>query len=102
MARTTRTASQRKDSVQSPSETDAIYTNGINDDLARNGFAKKSAQTLTDDVGSLDGVTVSLERYWSEIYQQTERFYEWNNGVLEEKPMADLLKFKMYVFFSFR
>ncbi|MEM7532998.1 MAG: Uma2 family endonuclease [Chloroflexota bacterium] len=43
---------------------------------------------------TLDGLSVSLEDYWSKIYDKTERFYEWNNGILEEKPrMAQLRKY---------
>ncbi|MEM7532677.1 MAG: Uma2 family endonuclease [Chloroflexota bacterium] len=43
---------------------------------------------------TLDGLKVSLEDYWSKIYNKTERFYEWNNGILEEKPrMAQLRKY---------
>ncbi len=99
MAQSTRAASQRKGSAQSQPDADPIYANGINNDTPINGLAGASVQTLTDDVGSLDGVAISLDRYWSEIYQQTARVYEWNNGILEEKPMADVLKFEMYVWF---
>jgi len=33
-------------------------------------------------------------------YEMSDRVYEWNNGVLEEKPRSDYLSFKMYEWFS--
>ncbi|MDM8522174.1 Uma2 family endonuclease [Desulfococcaceae bacterium HSG8] len=48
---------------------------------------------------SEDGLPVSEEEYWEEYYEMSDRNYEWNNGILEEKPVADHLSFLMYKWF---
>ena len=48
---------------------------------------------------SEEGKRVSETEYWESYYQQTEFRYEWNNGVLEVKPMADYLSFTVYRWF---
>ncbi|MEM7532020.1 MAG: Uma2 family endonuclease [Chloroflexota bacterium] len=59
----------------------------------------ESADEISLDA-ELDGVAVSLEYYWKHIYGKTEKPYEWNNGIIEEKPtVADLRKFLMYMWF---
>jgi len=50
-------------------------------------------------IAPYDGLEVSLETYWSEFYGQTEHIYEWNNGILEAKPMAKLIQVKAYLWF---
>jgi Uma2 family endonuclease len=42
---------------------------------------------------------VSEEDYWNYYYSLPDVSYEWNNGVLEEKPMADYLSTQMYLWF---
>ncbi len=42
---------------------------------------------------------VSEEIYWKDFYEHPDCQYEWNNGYLEEKPMADLLSIVMYRWF---
>ncbi|RLC08431.1 MAG: hypothetical protein DRI57_24040, partial [Deltaproteobacteria bacterium] len=32
---------------------------------------------------------VSEEEYWETYYEMPDITYEWNNGVLEERPMGD-------------
>ena len=48
---------------------------------------------------SADGLRVSEAEYWKTYYHDPDFKYEWNNGVLEEKPMADYLSFAMYSWF---
>ncbi len=48
---------------------------------------------------SKEGRWVSEEVYWKEFYEHPDGQYEWNNGYLEEKPMADLLSVIMYRWF---
>ncbi len=49
---------------------------------------------------SEDGKMVSEEEYWKNYYQRHELFiYEWNNGILEVKPMADYQSSSMYQWF---
>ncbi len=45
------------------------------------------------------GLRVSEEEYWEKYYTNPDGRYEWNNGILEEKPMADYLSFEMYSWF---
>ena len=42
---------------------------------------------------------VSEEAYWKHYYEMKDVCYEWCNGQLEEKPMADLASFYMYNWF---
>jgi Uma2 family endonuclease len=48
---------------------------------------------------SADGLRVSEDVYWETYYHDPDFRYEWNNGILEEKPMADYLSFAMYLWF---
>lgn len=48
---------------------------------------------------SKNGLWVSEEEYWEKYYHDPDFTYEWNNGILEEKPMADYLSFEMYRWF---
>ena len=48
---------------------------------------------------SEQGYFVSEEEYWEKYYGMSDRAYEWNNGILEEKPMGDYLSFLMYRWF---
>jgi len=57
------------------------------------------SNTSFDATAPYDGTAVSLERYWTEFYDKTERTYEWNNGILEAKPMATLVQTKAYIWF---
>ena len=42
---------------------------------------------------------VSEKEYWEKYYDLSDISYEWNNGVLEEKPMADFESFQMYLWY---
>ncbi|KPA15440.1 protein containing DUF820 [Candidatus Magnetomorum sp. HK-1] len=42
---------------------------------------------------------VSEDEYWNKYYELSDVNYEWNNGVLEEKPRADFESFQMYLWF---
>jgi len=42
---------------------------------------------------------VSEQAYWNKYYEMKNVSYEWCNGKLEEKPMADLASFIMYNWF---
>lgn len=45
---------------------------------------------------SADGLVVSEAEYWEKYYEVKDYHYEWNNGVLEEKPVSDYATFKVY------
>lgn len=48
---------------------------------------------------SEDGVAVSEAVYWQQYYDHPDYNYEWNNGYLEEKPVADYANFQLYFWF---
>jgi len=62
-----------------------------------------SAKEDFEPSGSLDGLAVSEEEYWDRYYNYCEGdsdfSYEWNNGYLEEKPVADFQSSMMYRWF---
>jgi len=65
------------------------YTGGIHDILPPPGTVADEPKPL-----SLHGLRVSEEEYW-EKYYDNDRIFEWNDGVLEEKPMGDHLSYLM-------
>ena len=68
--------------------------------VARTEFMRP--EDLPDDLGldgspySADGLVVSEAEYWEKYYEVKDYHYEWNNGVLEEKPVSDYATFKVY------
>jgi len=48
---------------------------------------------------SLHGVHVSEDVYWARYYEDPDVSYEWNNGILEEKPLPDYRRITMYGWF---
>ncbi len=49
---------------------------------------------------SEDGKIVSEAVYWEQYYEHPDFSYEWNNGVLEVKPMSDYLNYSVYDWFG--
>lgn len=47
---------------------------------------------------SLDGLVVTEDDYWAHYYE-AEISYEWNNGILEEKPVSDYRNVMIYGWF---
>ena len=45
-------------------------------------------------------LVVSEAEYWKVYYEHPDVQYEWNNGLLEEKPMPDFLSISLYRWFS--
>ena len=48
---------------------------------------------------SKEPLVVSEAEYWKAYYEHPECQYEWNNGLLEEKPMPDFLSISLYEWF---
>jgi len=48
---------------------------------------------------SEDGKRVSKALYWANYYEHPDFVYEWNNGILEVKPMANIIQSDMYQWF---
>jgi Uma2 family endonuclease len=72
---------------------------------AANGLAPVPAPMLDPDEDHLeeprseDGLHVSEEEYWEKYYEHPDFSYEWNNGVLEVKPMAEVIDALLYRWF---
>ena len=45
-------------------------------------------------------LVVSEAEYWKVYYEHPDGSYEWNNGLLEEKPIPDFLSISLYRWFS--
>lgn len=48
---------------------------------------------------SEDGRFVTEQEYWEKYYEHLDFNYEWNNGILEEKPVSDFKNIEMYQWF---
>jgi Uma2 family endonuclease len=76
-------------------------------DNGTNGHARRSEAEwsaleqagLVEGAISEDGKMVSEEEYWADYYNHPDFDYEWNNGILEAKPMSDFIKYSMYDWF---
>lgn len=71
---------------------------------AREQVANGHAQERVDDGPvSAAGLHVSEALYWEKYYHAPDSAadfsYEWNNGVLEVKPMPDPLQYRLYAWF---
>jgi hypothetical protein len=72
--------------------------------VLNNTTKKRDSQVryLNEEVEGLhsaNGLRVSEDVYWEKYSHDPDFRYEWNNGILEEKPMADYLSFAMYSWF---
>ena len=64
-----------------------------------NGHAaapRTNVHAMEEHPQSEDGRYVSEELYWQTYYEHPDFNYEWNNGILEEKPMADVRNAAIY------
>jgi Uma2 family endonuclease len=50
-------------------------------------------------IQNLQDIFVPETEYWKKYYEMPDFCYEWCNGKLEEKPMADFASFQMYLWF---
>lgn len=67
----------------------------------QNGHIPTHGQPLPEDeliegLISEEGLPVTEDVYWGKYYEHPDFDYEWNNGVLEAKPMSDYVKYSMY------
>lgn len=73
--------------------------NGIGNGVAhyRNGYVHEDEYPFDDEPPQSEaGSYVSEALYWEKYYEHLDFNYEWNNGILEEKPMADVQNAAMY------
>ena len=59
----------------------------------------KKIKTNNDSTENISKTYVSESEYWDKYYELSDVIYEWNNGILEEKPMSDFESFQMYLWF---
>ncbi|CAN2042351.1 Protein containing DUF820 [Candidatus Magnetomoraceae bacterium gMMP-15] len=59
----------------------------------------RNDDTKDTEIYPKEGMRVSEEEYWEKYYEYPNRCFEWNNGVLEERPVGDYLSFEMYRWF---
>jgi len=67
---------------------DSIMTKSNNDLYSYN---PRDSFNEDEEIKSKDGLLVSESIYWELYYEDPDFKYEWNNGVLEEKPMSSSL-----------
>lgn len=66
--------------------------------IVSNGFDDNGAANLIEP-RSEHGKAISEEEYWQHYYEHPDISYEWNNGILEEKPLPDYRRITMYGWF---
>ncbi|MCB0061520.1 MAG: Uma2 family endonuclease [Caldilineaceae bacterium] len=69
---------------------------GQNGYPAENGYPGQNGRQVDPMPRSEAGKVVSEEVYWRDYYEHPDFNYEWNNGILEEKPMADVRNAAIY------
>ena len=69
------------------------------DKFANGRSPGENGAALALESGSEAGRYVPEEIYWSDYYDRGDISYEWNNGYLEEKPVADYAQFRLYLWF---
>ncbi len=62
-------------------------------------LSKELDQEIVEGLVSDEGLEVSEAEYWEHYYNRDDFSYEWNNGVLEVKPMADYQSSEAYKWF---
>ncbi|MEZ4726165.1 MAG: Uma2 family endonuclease [Caldilineaceae bacterium] len=78
----------QQEEIETP-PTSAFYANGHTDTGKIADYADESE----------DGRAVSEEEYWATYYEHPYFSYEWNNGILEEKPVSDFHNVMIYQWF---
>lgn len=61
--------------------------------------AAENGRAVVDGLLSEAGKRVSEADYWAYYYEHPDFSYEWNNGILEEKPVADVSNADLYRWF---
>lgn len=84
---------EQRRSVQ---DTTALHRNGTqgkSNSEMKNGFHQKMERA------SEAGKVVSSEEFLLHYAEHPDFNYEWNNGILEEKPVSTIAQFKLYIWF---
>ena len=87
---------ERKTATHSAKSATPLHTNGASNHhlvALQNDFHPK-----TDRVSEA-GKSVSSEAYLLRYADHPDFNYEWNNGILEEKPVSTIAQFKLYLWF---
>ncbi|MFZ4657688.1 MAG: Uma2 family endonuclease [Caldilineaceae bacterium] len=84
---------QTQERVEVPYTTNGVYANGA----ARTQPMRSPIDATLPK--SQAGLVVSEEAYWRVYYNHPDFNYEWNNGILEEKPLAKVRGSQQYQWF---
>ncbi len=76
-------------------QTKEIYAKGVGHTQHRRDYKQ-----VEEVVHSEDGRRVSEAEYWENYYEDDDFHYEWNNGILEEKPVSDHGAYLMSIWFT--
>jgi Uma2 family endonuclease len=68
-------------------------------DIAGDERADVPNDHILDEPVSEAGKWVSEEEYWEHYYNHPDFNYEWNDGILEEKPVSDVATVAIYYWF---
>ena len=60
---------------------------------------QRNGQPSSEEPISEVGKWVSEAEYWADYYEHPDFSYEWNNGILEEKPVSDFATVSIYYWF---
>jgi Uma2 family endonuclease len=65
----------------------------------KNGGSLIAVKQAAEELTSAAGLHISEEIYWEKYYNDPDFSYEWNNGVLEVRPMSNPLQYTLYEWF---
>lgn len=68
-------------------------------EYGRNGVAGTPGHADDWRARSADGQLVTEAEYWAHYYDRGDFSYEWHNGRLEVRPVADYAQFQLYLWF---
>jgi len=86
------------EALLSKPQTNAIFSN-YSYDVKRKNHKKRYTSDESYDFLKYDGLKVSENDYWENYYELSDIVLEWNNGIMEEKPVSDFESFTIYYWF---
>ena len=60
---------------------------------------KEKVSLKTPTKNRIDNIKIPEDVYWEEYYELSDIHYEWNDGLLEEKPVSDYKAYLMFLWF---
>ncbi len=94
----TRTGIESESTQPEPSRSSRVNSATHTPTQNRNGFSVKQT-TQAEPRKSEGGKQVSAQEYLRRYAELPDFNYEWNNGILEEKPVSTIAQFRLYRWF---